>query len=368
MRILHTIASMQKSSGGPSYMLARLCDRLDEQGASVQVVQSLKVRTSEDVELHNQRITVHNMPTADLSAKLEAIVREIQPDLIHTHGLWLPINRASSAVAAKLNIPLVWTTHGMLRPWALNHKKWKKKLAWWLYQRRQLLAANLLHATCVEERVELQAILPNSKIAIVPIGVDVPQQIEPLTHPSGKRVMLFMGRLHPVKGLMNLVSAIDQLRPQDWCCVLAGPDEGGFRAELEAEIDSLGLTDWFIFTGAVSGTAKEDLFRQASLFVLPSFTENFGVVVPEALSYGCPVLTTTATPWSALSQQGCGWSIEVGVDPLVQQLGAAMALPAATLGDMGSLGRDYVQKTFAWPAVAAQFNALYAELCQRSVG
>ena len=143
MRILHTIASMQKSSGGPSYMLARLCDRLDEQGASVQVVQSLKVRTSEDVELHNQRITVHNVPTADLSAKLEAIVREIQPDVIHTHGLWLPINRASSAVAAKLNIPLVWTTHGMLRPWALNHKKWKKKLAWWLYQRPTTVGSQL---------------------------------------------------------------------------------------------------------------------------------------------------------------------------------------------------------------------------------
>ncbi len=350
---------MRQAGGGPAAMLAGLCDELARQGHQVGIVQSRSSPVADEVPFDRQRIQCDSIGTKDLAVPLQDIMKSQGIEVVHGHGLWLPINRATYRAAKSLQIPLVWTTHGMLRPWALRHKRLKKTVGWHLFQRAQLRYADVIHATCREEADELSQLLPKSRIEVVPIGVDLPQQIEPLTHLSGKRIMLFMGRLHHVKGLMNLVEAINWLRPEGWRCVLAGPDEGGYQAVLEARIAALGLEQWFSFTGAVSGPAKAKLFRQASLFVLPSFTENFGIVVPEALSYGCPVLTTVGAPWSVLSTVGCGWQVDLGVQPLADKLQEVFHLPSHHLAEMGARGVALVGNEFTKQAVGERFTSIY---------
>ncbi|MGB5063775.1 MAG: glycosyltransferase, partial [Candidatus Competibacter sp.] len=145
-----------------------------------------------------------------------------------------------------------------------------------------------------------------------------------------------------------------------WKMIIAGPDEGGHQKIVEAAIQHAGLQDDFEFPGSVVyGDEKEALYRSAEVFVLPTFSENFGLVVAEALACGVPVITTKGAPWEGLLTHRCGWWIDIGVEPLVAALREAMNLPPDTLRDMGRRGRAYVEQNFGWPGIAQQMLSVY---------
>lgn len=171
--------------------------------------------------------------------------------------------------------------------------------------------------------------------------------------------MLFLGRIHPVRGLLELVEAWRIARPEGWKMIIAGPDEGGHQQIVEAAIHQAGLQDDFEFTGSVYGDEKKALYRSADIFVLPTFSENFGLVVAEALACGVPVITTKGAPWQGLQTHRCGWWIDIGVEPLVAALREAMNLPPDTLREMGQRGRAYVEQNFGWPGIAQQMLSVY---------
>jgi glycosyltransferase involved in cell wall biosynthesis len=279
--------------------------------------------------------------------------------LIHDHGVWLPTNHSAVVVAHQLGIPLIISPRGMLEPWAMNHKAWKKRLAWNLYQRRDLEFAAVLHATAEQEAENFRNLGLRQPIAVIPNGTDLPEWRN-LPDPKGTpRKMLFLSRIHPVKGLVNLVQAWKTVKPSGWKMIIAGPDEGGHQKIVEAAIRQAGLQDDFAFTGSVYGDQKEALYRSADVFVLPTFTENFGLVVAEALACGVPVITTKGAPWEGLQTHRCGWWIDIGVEPLAAALREAMNLPPDTLRDMGQRGRAYAEQNFGWPGIAEQMLSVY---------
>jgi glycosyltransferase involved in cell wall biosynthesis len=241
----------------------------------------------------------------------------------------------------------------------------KKKLAWWLYQRRDLCRASFHHTTAVAEAQHLQQLELGVPVGVIPNGVDDIHVDRSQRQRSETRTALFLGRIHPVKGLSLLLDSWARLRPPGWELQIAGPDEIGHRAELEEKITAASLSQAVHFLGPLDGVAKERAFLDADLFVLPSFSESFGMVIGEALAHGVPVLTTTGAPWPMLAQRGCGWSVAPTVDGIAEGLHQATSLDPAKLAVMGECGRELVREDFAWPNVGKQFMTAYESLLMR---
>jgi glycosyltransferase involved in cell wall biosynthesis len=250
----------------------------------------------------------------------------------------------------------------MLSSWAARHHRWKKQIAWVLFQRRDFAGASLLHATSRQELEDCRRAGFGGPIAVIPNGVELPIAEDAPAMKRETRVALCVARLHPVKGLINLVEAWNKVRPSGWKMIVAGGDENGHQAVLEARIAACGLADTFEFLGAVARDVTRALYQEAELFILPSHSENFGMGIAEALSHAVPVITTQGTPWHDLIEHRCGWWEEVGAEPLARALLEATGLSPEEREEMGKRGRELVARKYSWLRVAAEFKAIYSWL------
>ncbi len=300
------------------------------------------------------------------------------PDILHIHALWSPWLFKMYRWAKQQGCKIVWSPHGMITPWALSQKKWKKRLALALYQYWGLKGADLLHVTADSEVEDVRRLGLKNKVAIVPLGVDCSGSRRyarddghtPIRHCEARsdeairnepiHTALFISRVHPKKGLFDLVDAWGALKPQGWRLVIAGPSQEGHAEAVIRRARALGLDEEAVqYIGPVFGEEKDKLYASADIFVLPTYSENFGVVVLEALAQGCPVLTTKETPWQALEKEGCGWWIDVGVKPLTEALQKVLALPQTELIQMGQKGYDYAKANYDWTPLARKIVANY---------
>jgi len=238
----------------------------------------------------------------------------------------------------------------MLEPWALNYKRWKKRLVWHLYQYRDLKEATAFHATAEAEAMSIRRLGFQQPIAVIPNGVELPELVEhkPIEAASQARTALFLSRIHPKKGLPMLLEAWAALKPGNWRLVIAGHDEAGHTVKLKSQV--------------LEGTAKDNAFRNADLFVLPSHSENFGIVVAEALSYGLPVLTTTGCPWRELKEKDCGWWVQPTREGILAGLQDALSQPRQVLVEKGHRGRKVVENRYQWPAIGRNMQKFYSWL------
>ena len=356
MRVLLTATSLRPRYGGPAYSVSQLAMALAASSADVGLWAA--DGSAADTELIPPQAAVRR-----LEGPLAERARAFAPDVIHDNGLWLPNNHRVATLAREIGAPRLVSTRGMLEPWAIRHKGLKKKVAWGLYQRRDLERASALHTTADAEAENLAPFGLGVPIVTIPNGVELPDV--PAAQPARAgttRTALFLGRLYPVKGLPMLIEAWAAVRPPNWRLVIAGPDEAGHQAVLEAAIAAAGLGGVVSFAGPVDGEAKAAQLRDADFLALPSHSESFGMVVAEALAHGTPVLTTTAVPWPALEQRGCGWRCATNPDAIAEALRAATASDAETLRTMGAAGRAFVAETLGWDRIAAEFIALYRQL------
>ncbi|WP_294533768.1 glycosyltransferase [uncultured Rhodoblastus sp.] len=371
LQVTHIVGSLEFKSAGPSYSVPALASGLARIGASVELLTiGSPSRTVEGgvetIRFRHDFSLVPGISQLRLSSELHAAIEAsaARGGTLHAHGLWQMPNIYPLLQAKKHCVPVLLTPRGMLADAALKFSRWKKELFSVAIQRRALENISCFHATCDAELQEIRAYGLKAPVAIIPNGVDMP----PMNARTGsdnrtERTLLYLGRLHPKKGADALLMAWSRLEAAypDWRLEFIGPSEIGYRDKLKKLAGALNLQR-VSFQDPVYGQEKLSAFRRADLFVLPSLNENFGMTVSEALAAGTPVVSTRGTPWGGLVEQGCGWWIDQGIDPLCAALANGMAMPQDERVAMGERGRAWMQRDFSWDHVAVQMADVYAWL------
>jgi poly(glycerol-phosphate) alpha-glucosyltransferase len=369
------------------------------------------------------------------------------PDLVHTHGLWIFPSIATNQYCHPRGVPYVISPHGMLDPWAVRHSRWKKAIAHFFYEGAHLREAFCLRALCEAEARAIRQLGLKHPIAVIPNGIDLPvfQNAETLktemlkpeeqkgenrrqkignkaefqlsafpisAFADGRKVLLYLGRIHPKKGLVNLIKAWSVAskeqrartsKPQapsstrdEWVLAIAGWDQGGHEAELKRLATELGIP-WadlrenstfktqhptsngkaesrkqkadfsvsafqrssVLFLGPQFGGDKTACYRNCDGFILPSFSEGVPMVVLEAWAHGKPVLMTPECNLPAGFARGAAIRIEPNVESIEAGLRELFQAPNSALQALGDNGLQLVREQFAWPVVAAEMSRLY---------
>jgi poly(glycerol-phosphate) alpha-glucosyltransferase len=296
------------------------------------------------------------------------------PDLLHIHGLWRGPTRIAPALAAS-GLPLLIAPHGMLDPWALANSRWKKRLVWQLWERRALQAARGIQALCPAEAEAIAALGLATPIAVIPNGVAIPDRSLPIPAPPwsgqvprGDRVLLFLGRFHPKKGIGPLLEAWSQLAPAagraGWWLALVGYGDGG---ALAARVSSEGMERCLVL-GPCFGNAKDACLAGASAFVLPSFSEGLPMAALEAMAWRLPALLSPACNLPEAFGAGAAWPVAADEAQLVVGLRRLFAAGDQELAQMGEAGERLVRNRYSWAQVAEQIEDLYRRIQAGSGG
>lgn len=307
-----------------------------------------------------------------LAPGLKTALVEGDYDVLHQHGLWLYPSIAVLRGRRRTGRPVVISTQGMLEPWALGNARVKKQVAAVLFERANLAGASCIHCSA-SEVAGVRAFGLRNPIAVIPNGVDMPDTHTELARPSwlpndGRRTLLFLGRLHPKKGIRetldawSLVSARRNEVSNAWRLVFVGWDDGGHANAFAAHARSLGLTD-VIFAGPVYGDDKKAVYAHADAFILASHSEGLPVAVLEAWSYGLPVFMTRECNLSEGFNAGA--SVDVVTDPAALARVLLKRLSGPDLSTIGRRGRELVRTRFSWAAIGQQLIAVYNWLAQR---
>lgn len=357
MKILLAGASFLPAYGGPAVSVPSLGNALAELGVTVGLWAPDNSTSYSPIPLHPSILL--------LEGGLAEALRQLgPPDLIHDNGIWLPHNNQLARLASHLGASRVVSLRGMLEPWSMRQRWAKKQLAWQLYQKRDLARASCLHATGDMEAENVRRLGLKTPVCVIPNGVDLPA-IEAYHRTSRRRDdrrVLFLSRIHPKKGLPLLIEAWSRLDPKGWTLNIAGTDDDGHLAEIRRMVTLLGLREQVVFLGPLAGEQKRQAFLDADLFVLPTYSENFGIVVAEAMAHGLPVVTTKGAPWGVLQEAQCGWWVEPTLKGVLEGLQDALAHSPEALSQMGALGREVVARQFGWLQVGRDMLAEYHSL------
>jgi poly(glycerol-phosphate) alpha-glucosyltransferase len=310
------------------------------------------------------------------SRKLTKRLQELIPDtdILHCNSLWESCLWSAANIARKNNKPYLVSPHGMLDPWAINNSKWKKKIASFFFVDKYLHSAACIHALCESEYRSIRAYGLKNPVAIIPNGIDIPnlqagQKVNPPWEPrvdKDKNVMLFLGRINPKKGLVNLVKAWSKVKPKDWVLAIAGWGQEGHESQLKRLVKDLRLEKDVVFIGLAFDEKKQACLQNADAFILPSFSEGLPMSILEAWSYKLPVLMTKECNIPEGFQAKAALEIRPESDSIVEGLEKIVSLSRDEKKEIGINGLELVKDKFAWPKIAAQMIDVYKWILGRS--
>jgi glycosyltransferase involved in cell wall biosynthesis len=365
LRILQIVPTTEEEASGPAYSVPRLCAALGTAGHELKLASVSGVSLSEAISCTHY-VAVREWSHVPVLKKLwrsgdlrRHLLLDAQwAEIVHSNGLWVMPSVYPALAARAAGKALVLSPRGTLNAVALKRGRWRKRIFWASLQGRAVRSAACLHATSEKEYHEIRNVGLRQPVAVVPNGIDIPPRLEKVR--SARRTLLYLGRIHRIKGLDNLFRAWGEVQAEfpEWDLRVVGPDEGNHRADLERLIQAAALLR-ITFAGPRYGADKNHEYSAADAYVLPSFTENFGVSVAEALAQGVPVITTTGTPWSGLSEHGCGWIVPPTAAGIEGALREALCLDHSHLAVMGQRARAWMERDFSWERVAKAFEQTY---------
>ena len=292
---------------------------------------------------------------------LQALHSE-RPDFLHVHGLWI-YSSVAAIRWAREGKPYLVSPHGMLDAWALKNSRWKKRISAALYENRHLRGAACLHALNHAEAEAIRAYGLRNPICVIPNGVDLPDKSIAKNLASKERTLVYLGRLHPKKGLPLLLEAwcrVQRLAEESgWRLTIAGWDQSGHQSQLQSLAAKLNGGGRIDFVGPQFGEAKQVLLRRASAFVLPSLSEGLPMSILEAWSWRLPVLMTPNCNLPEGPRAGAAMLMEPDVDAISDALTRLFAMEQTELETMGTNGRRLVEELFQWRSVAQQMTHVY---------
>jgi poly(glycerol-phosphate) alpha-glucosyltransferase len=295
------------------------------------------------------------------SPGLRNCLTDKNPDILHVHGLWMYPSVVATAWSGNQK-PYIVSPHGMLDPWALNNSRWKKRISALLYENRHLRGASCIHALNHAEAESVRAYGLKNPICVIPNGIALPE-LSASDGPRRNRTLLYLGRLHPKKGLRNLIEAWSIVKKETneggWRLEIAGWDQGGHQADLQTLAARLRVTSSVSFVGPQFGGDKTAAFNAASAFILPSFSEGLPMTVLEAWSWSLPVLMTNQCNLPEGASAGAAVIMEANTDSISAALRKLFSMSNLELDTMGMKGRGLVEKHFQWSYVAERMADVY---------
>lgn len=373
MKILHVIDSMDRKMGGPPQVCAHLMSRqCNDHEISIGTYSDFDtcgaIQEIDGLKVHQVSASgfVEKIIGRNSKAKLASVIRE--QDIVHIHNMWEPILVAAASIAKEQGIPYVVTPHGMLDPWCMRQKSWKKKLALMAGRKAMLQNAKFIHVLNSEEQEGIEKLGIKNRFEVVANGVAL-EDIDPFLSKSmfeteyaefaNKPFVLFLSRLHYKKGLDILGEVAKDFcsKYPEWSILVAGPD-GGAQAAFEKQIQSFGLSDQVKLLGPIYGNLKYSLLSACRFFCLPSRQEGFSVAILEAMSASKPVAITTACHFEEVRERECGM-VDVLDPKLIAKSFSSLAESTSLVDSMGRNARQLIEEKYTWEKINEQLVEKY---------
>lgn len=393
MKVLMTIPGLSAKSGGPSTCTLDMMEGLwdvthpglmqqscGSSGSKVQGECRVDLLTVSSIDtLGKGRPWLKEVPNDYrtpfvISRNIQKYLRQSDYDIYHANALWMGSTHDTCRIARKLGKPYVLSPHGMLYPTALAVKSWKKKILLNLWYKKDIFSATCLHATCQQEAEHCRQFGYNGPIAVIPNAVVFPKGVEIkeslYRDQRGRRQIGFLGRLHPIKMVENIIYAIDKLSDELKSQVsfqIIGKYDDQYEQWLKDEVNRLHLEDCVDFVGFVSGKEKYERLSKLAALMVPSAQENFGMIVPEALICGTPVYASLGTPWEELNDYAAGWWKDNTPETIAGVIKDVLSKSDEELLVMGKNGRQLIEEKYEQHKVAGMMKHLYEWILEENM-
>jgi glycosyltransferase involved in cell wall biosynthesis len=375
MKICFMTATVSRSAGGLFQSVPALAKSCSGFGNSVFALGVRDHYTDVDIQSWNpipvEACPVYGPERFSFAPGLANKLEENNPDILHLHGLWRYTSIVASRWHRRTGKPYIVHPHGMLDPWAVQNAHWKKIVAGALYENRTLKDAVCIRALCQSEFESVRAYGCQNPVCILPNGVDLPDRklaraasLWKEHEAAGRKILLYLGRLHPKKGLTNLIRAWSSAQKlpasgaQRWLLAIAGWDEGNYELELKKLCTELQLQSSVLFLGPKFGDDKSACYQCCDAFILPSYSEGLPMVILEAWSYAKPTLMTDQCNLPEGFSAGAALRISTEPESICEGLVRLFNLAPAELEELGRRGLSLAAKNFSWEKIGEQMNSI----------